>query len=117
MTDREAHGEKMTGVEENAFALTRAAVMLDVARQKREQAEALAEALQHNAEIWIAIQSMVKRANGSLPEAVRSNLLKLGDFVVGTTFRSGEAIADRSLDTLININLQISEGLLEGQAR
>jgi flagellar biosynthesis regulator FlaF len=117
MTDQEAQGEKLTSVEENAFALTRAAVMLDVARQKRDQAEPLADALQHNAELWIAIQAMVKRANGSLPEAVKSNLLKLGDFVIGTTFGSDQTIADRSLDTLININLQISEGLLEGQAR
>jgi flagellar biosynthesis regulator FlaF len=104
-------------VEQQALALSRAAVMLDQARQKRQDAGLMHRALAQNVELWIGIQTMVKHANGSLPDAVKSNLHKLGDFVIGTTFKDRDDIEDRTLDTLININLQISEGLLEGQAR
>jgi len=99
--------------EENAYALSEAAIFLDQARQRREDANAMAAALRHNVELWIAIQSLVKRINGALPDEVKANLLKLGDYVVGTTLRDGPAIGEHTLDTLININLQISEGLLE----
>ncbi len=107
--------------QENAFALSRAALLLDEARRHRgangaagtAPAPDMSDALRHNVEIWIAIRTLVKRANGALPEEIKANLLKLGDFVVGTTLRDGEAIADHTLETLININLQISEGLLE----
>lgn len=105
-----------SATEENAAALSQAAVLLDHARQHRvaegEPASTIVDALRHNVELWIGIRTLVKRANGTMPEEVKANLLKLGDFVVGTTLRDGGEMADRTLDTLININLQISEGLL-----
>ncbi|MCW5699293.1 MAG: hypothetical protein KIT00_05590 [Rhodospirillales bacterium] len=109
--------DPLTAVEENALALSQAAIRLDQARQNGKEPCALRCALDDNAELWIAIQTLVNRANGTLSPAVKSNLLKLGDFVVATTLRSNGHVAEQTLDTLININLQISEGLLEGQAR
>ncbi len=119
MEPRLPRPEEFNPAEQKAYALSRAALALDQARQTRQSDQdpaTIVEALNHNLELWVAIQSMVKTANGSLPEEVKSNLWKLGDFVIGTTFRQGHGIADQALDTLININLQISEGLLEGQA-
>ena len=119
MEQRVPRPEQLTPAEQKAYALSRAALALDQARHSRgsdQEATTIVEALNHNLELWVGIQSMVKAANGSLPEEVKSNLWKLGDFVIGTTFKQGHAIADQALDTLININLQISEGLLEGQA-
>lgn len=111
--------EELNPAEQKAFALSRAALALDQARQTRETDQdpaTIVEALNHNLELWVGIQSMVKTASGTLPEEVKSNLWKLGDFVIGTTFSQGHGIADQALETLININLQISEGLLEAQA-
>ena len=116
MEPRLPRPEELNPAEQKAYALSRAALALDQARQSDQDPTTIVEALNHNVELWVAIQSMVKTANGSLPEEVKSNLWKLGDFVIGTTFRHGHGIADQALETLININLQISEGLLEGQA-
>ncbi|MGF1639548.1 MAG: flagellar biosynthesis regulator FlaF [Rhodospirillales bacterium] len=119
MEPRSSRPDSLTPAEHKAYALSQAAIALDRAREARRGEEdpvSLVEALNHNLELWVGIQSMVKAANGALPDEVRSNLSKLGDFVIGTTFRHGHAIADQALDTLININLQISEGLLESQA-
>jgi len=119
MEPRLPRPEQLSPAEQKAYALSRAALALDHARQARQSDQdpvTIVEALNHNLELWVGIQSMVKTANGSLPEEVKSNLWKLGDFVIGTTFRNGHDIADQALETLININLQISEGLLEGQA-
>ncbi len=116
MEPRLPRPEELNPAEQKAYALSRAALALDQARQPDQDPTTIVEALNHNVELWVAIQSMVKAANGSLPEEVKSNLWKLGDFVIGTTFRHGHGIADQALETLININLQISEGLLEGQA-
>ena len=49
-----------------------------------------------------------------LAENVRDNILKLRDFISDTTMQHGVDIRESTLNTLININLQISEGLLEG---
>ncbi len=57
---------------------------------------------------------MARRDNG-LPEKVKDNLISLGNYVANTTFKSANNLKDETIDTLININLQISEGLLEGQ--
>ena len=116
MEPRLPRPEQLSPAEQKAYALTRAALALDNARQSDQDPVTIVEALNHNLELWVGIQSMVKSANGSLPEEVKSNLWKLGDFVIGTTFRNGHDIADQALEALININLQISEGLLEAQA-
>lgn len=116
MAGVDASHETLTPTEQNAFALSRAAIMLDQARQRSDDTGSLADALRHNLELWIGIQTFVKRANGALPDPVKSNLLKLSDFVVGTTLGRGNDIGDNTVDALININLQISEGLLESEA-
>jgi len=101
----------LTTRERDAFALTQAAIHLD---QARGQAAALASALEHNLELWVAIRTLVSRPGNELPAAIRHNLVELSSFVAGTTWRDGVTIPDTRLDTLININLQIAEGLLEG---
>ena len=107
--------EALSISEEEAFGLSRAAVMLDQAKQNRADKAALANALNHNLELWVAIQGMVARRDNDLPESVKDNLISLGNYVADTTFKSADGLEDETIDTLININLQISEGLLEGQ--
>ena len=102
--------------EEEAFGLSRAAVLLDQAKQNRDDAQALAAALNHNLELWVAIRSMVQRPESGLPKSVGENLIRLSKFVADATFKSSDDLESTTIDTLININLQISEGLLEGLA-
>lgn len=100
--------------EEAAFALSQAAVMLDQGRGKTGE---LAAALDNNLEVWVKIRTLVSRKESALSGDTQGNLLKLSDFVADTTMRQGIGMPTEVLDTLININLQISEGLLEGRAK
>jgi len=52
-----------------------------------------------------------------LPEETKQNLIKLSQFVTQTTMAQGVELPAEVLDTFININLQISEGLLEAQPK
>ena len=108
--DSSSHFPNMTVREKDAFALAQAAVVLD---QSRGKAADLAAALEHNLELWVAIRTLVSRPGNALPATIRHNLVQLSGFVAGTTWRDGVTIPDNRLDTLININLQIAEGLLQ----
>ena len=100
--------------EEQAFQLSQAAIRIDQARRvKDKNPAALVDALNRNVEIWVALRSIVMREDCMLADEVKQNLTKLAQFVADRTFADGE-IANSTLDALININLQISEGLLEG---
>ncbi len=99
------------------MSLTRAAVFLDQARANGRDSVRLVEALNNNLEIWVFIRSLAEAKNSTLPEPLRGNLLQLSSFVAQTTFSQGARISDSSIDCLININLQLSEGLLEGQKK
>ena len=109
--------ENLSAAEQEAMSLTRAAVCLDQARANGRDKIRLVEALNNNLEIWVLIRTMAESSNCPLPEQLRGNLMQLSSFVAQTTFSQGAAITDSSIDCLININLQLSEGLLEGRNR
>jgi flagellar biosynthesis regulator FlaF len=109
--------ENLSAAEQEAMSLTRAAVYLDQARANGRDSVRLVEALNNNLELWVFIRAMAESKNSILPEPLRGNLLKLSSFVAQTTFSQGANITDSSIDCLININLQLSEGLLEGQKK
>jgi len=116
MTDIPAEEDWSLG-EEQAFQLSQAAIRLDQARRdKMDNPAAMVEALNRNVEIWVALRSIVMREDCTLGDEVKQNLTKLAQFVADRTF-VGDEVADNTLDALININLQISEGLLEGLKR
>lgn len=100
--------------EEQAFQLSQAAIRIDQCRrEKSDNPSALVDALNVNVEIWVALRTIVMREDCVLAGEVKNNLIKLSQFVADRTFADGE-VAETTLDALININLQISEGLLEG---
>ncbi len=109
--------EKLTVHEKDAFGLSRAAVELDKARQDKSSQSVLANALNHNLELWVAIRSFVSKEENNVPADVRENLLKLGQYVADITFKSADSISDQEISSLVNINFQISEGLLEGASK
>ncbi len=123
MTYDDATAKPLSISEEEAFDLSRAAVMLyqvtvmlDQAKQNRADKAALAAALNYNLELWFAIQGMVERSDNDLLETAKCELISLAKFVADTTFKSAEGLKDETIDTLIDINLQISDSLLERQA-
>jgi len=96
---------------QEAYSLSEAAVMLDQARANKGS---LATALEHNMELWVAIRMLISREDNAIPPETSENLKRLSQFIAETTMLQGVEITSETLDTLININLQISEGLLEG---
>lgn len=105
-----ADTEDLTTNEQVAFGLSKAAIMLD---QSRDNQTRLAAALDNNMETWVAVRTIVSQGESGLPEATKDNLKRLSLFVVQTTMSQGIGIPKEIVDTFININLQISEGLLE----
>jgi len=93
--------------------LAEAALLLDHARENRDAGK-LASALDNNLQVWTAIRTIAVRPDATLTDTARSNLIRLSDFVATSTLSSGVTIPNETLSTLINVNLQISEGLLEG---
>ncbi|MEO5335921.1 MAG: DUF2934 domain-containing protein [Magnetospirillum sp. WYHS-4] len=101
--------------QDDAYYLSEAAIMLDQARSgKKRDAKKLAAALENELEVWTAIRTAVLRWSDQEREVTKQNVCRLSDFIAGTILSSGVNISDSTLDTLININLQIAEGLLEG---
>jgi len=99
-------------------ARTEAWALLEAARQLNQAKDAPIEefraALRANWRLWTIFQANLVDAECKLPDQVRGNLLGLANFIDKTTV---ELLVERDatkIDTLLNINRQISEGLLEG---
>ncbi len=107
----------LSAIEEQALVLSQAAIGLDQARAGARDPGLLAKALEANVEVWVAIRTLMEDPATAIQKNIRDNLLRLSMFVASTTFVHGVDIPDTTLNTLININLQISEGLLEGAKR
>ena len=103
----------LSAVEKDAAALSDAAIRLD---QARGDDKMLVAALDHNLELWVGIRTIVSQWEeyNPMPMEARENLVKLSQYVADSTFIHGQDIADKTLNSLININLQIAQGLLEG---
>lgn len=98
-------------IEEDALALVRTAILLD---NSRTDPGCLVAALEANLELWVGIRTLVSRSNEALSGDAKGNLLRLSQYVASETLSKGAEIDNDTLNTLININMQISEGLLEG---
>ncbi|HJT08564.1 MAG TPA: flagellar biosynthesis regulator FlaF [Stellaceae bacterium] len=96
-----------------AWALLEAARLMDGAKSKGP-AELLA-ALRKNWRLWTIFQAELIDADCKLPPALRGNLLGLANFIDHHTARLLANPDPKKIDVLVNINRQISEGLLEGQ--
>ena len=63
--------------------------------------------------LWVEIETSLKSAKNLLPEDIKTNLIKLSRFVERMTLSKGSKMSKSDFDCLININMQISEGLIE----
>ncbi|MGE4277988.1 MAG: flagellar biosynthesis regulator FlaF [Magnetospirillum sp.] len=101
----------LSAIEEQAFHLSRAAILLDQAKADRSK---MTEALEVNMAVWVALRTLITSDGCRASSQVVENLLRLANFVAEKTLAGAEAASDATIDALINVNLQISEGLLEG---
>jgi flagellar biosynthesis activator protein FlaF len=99
-------------------ARSEAWALLEAARQlnqtKDGPIDAFRAALRANWRLWTIFQASLIEPDCALPTELRSNLLGLANFIDKQTV---ELLAERDsakIDALININRQISEGLMEG---
>lgn len=109
-------GADLSSAEKDALELLRASVNLSSAKETGDKV-AMVQALDENLQLWVAIKTFVRRKNGGFSEQVKQNLIKLADFVAQKTFEFGESMNGKTLEAIINTNLQISEGLLEKKNR
>lgn len=100
-------------------ARTEAWALLEAARELHQSKEAPLDqrraALRRNWRLWTIFQANLVDAENKLPAPIRANLLGLANFIDRHT---AGLLADgdpAKIDVLVNINRQISEGLLEGQ--
>jgi len=113
-TDMENESDDLTAIEQQAFSLAQAGIRLDQARSADSGNQAyLAGALDSNLQVWVGIGTIVSDPESGIADNIKTNILRLRDFIVDTTMKNGTEISESMLNTLININLQISEGLLE----
>ena len=101
--------------EMDAAAFSQAAYVLDQAKQKLDDVDLRERALKYNRLLWSIIQADVSEDDNDLPEELKANLMSLSIFVDKQTSKGLTDPTEELFDSLIGINLNISEGLLEGE--
>src|SRR3984957_9111020 len=100
-------------------ARTEAWALLEAARELHQTREGPIEdfrsALRKNWRLWTIFQASLSEADCTVPLPVRRNLLGLSNFIDRQTADLLAVRDTKKIDVLVNINRQISEGLLEGQ--
>ena len=100
--------------QQEAYYLAKCGLDLSVAGKSGDKTQ-FVEALDSNQKLWIMIKTLMSTENSKLPKETRNNLIKLADYVAKNTIKLGQNldnIDQKMLDSFININRQISEGLL-----
>jgi len=100
-------------------ARTEAWALLEAARElyqaKNAPIDTLRAALRRNWRLWTIFQASLLDPDCQTPSEIRANLLGLANFIDRQTAELLAVPDPAKIDTLVNINRQISEGLLDGQ--
>lgn len=102
---------------EEAFSLLKCAIDLSSAKENNNTAE-LVNALDNNMKLWVYIKTLASSEKNELPQATRTNLIKLADYISSKTLEVGKNVNNlnhKALDSMIMTNLQISEGLMSNR--
>ncbi|MCH7936079.1 MAG: flagellar biosynthesis regulator FlaF [Proteobacteria bacterium] len=102
----------VTPTEAEAQALTKAAMLLDKARQSVDgDYAAYATALTFNQTLWTILQADLSGGANGLPDDLRDDLLALSLFVDRRTILALGDPKPEHLDVLIEINRNLARGL------
>ncbi len=111
----------MNGSEIEAFILNDAALKLKHCQDNWEDNkgfnEKLNKALKFNQQIWNFFQSEMINPYNSLPEKFKKDILSLSLFINKRIFEIMAYPAPEKLEAIININLNLAEGLKSPQMR
>lgn len=102
----------ISGAEREASIFMDFAMALSKASNSDNDHEKLI-ALEHNLKLWVEIETSLTSAKNLLPQIIKDNLLKLSKYIERLILSKGIKMSKSDFDTLVNINMQISEGLLE----
>jgi flagellar biosynthesis regulator FlaF len=116
MSSTLSHEDLLSHMEKDAQALTNAALGISKAVAEKNQ-ETLDAALQMNLEIWTGIRVVMGMEESPVAKETRENLMRLSQYVTKTSHELTQNLQETTAETLVNINLQIAEGLLEGIAK
>ncbi len=114
--------QSLEGRELEATVLLKAARKLRTCSQHWEEVErsadlqALDDALRYNQKLWTIFQAELSDPASPLPRDLRRNLLLLSVYIDKTTFQILASPEKSKLDTLVRINTNIAEGLMQNAA-
>ncbi len=97
-----------------AYYLAKCGLDLSTALNSNDK-DMLVGALQNNMNLWLFIKVLMKRNSTNLAEDVKSNLMTLSDYICSNTsvlIKDVENVSKSKIESFININKHISEGLL-----
>lgn len=95
-----------------AWALIEAARRISEASRSPETVEELREALRINWRLWTLFQAQLSLEESGVPDAMRSNMLNLCNFVDKRTVQTLAAPTAEQVKVLIDINRNIASGLM-----
>ena len=98
--------------EVEAMAFTKAALMLQDAKKDLDDYDTYAAALKFNQLLWTIIQADIIDEANQLPDQLKANILSLSIFVDKQTVTALSDTDAEHLDSLIDINKNLAEGLL-----
>ena len=104
--------DQVRNAEREASIMLNHAVALSQAATSGTDADKI-RALDSNLKLWVEVETTLKDAKNLLPTDIKDNLLKLSKYVERLTLSKGVRMSKSDFDTLVNINMQISEGLVE----
>jgi flagellar protein FlbT len=96
---------------EATLLLNAAAKLQAVHDSWHDKPKGLDNALMYNRRLWTVFIDAVVRNDNKLPAQIRSNLTKIGAFVMGETFALMTKPQPKHLQTIIKINRRIAAGL------
>lgn len=106
------NNDQVKNAEKEAVILLNQAMALAKASMSNNEHEII-RALDSNLKLWVEIETSLKSAKNLLPEDIKANLMKLSKFVERMILSKGLKMTKTDFDCLVNINMQISEGLIE----
>ena len=98
--------------EVEAMAFTKAALMLEEAKNNTDDYDSYASALKFNQLLWTIIQADIVDKENELPAQLKANILSLSIFVDKQTVKALADTKTRHIDSLITINKNLAEGLM-----
>ena len=100
--------------QQEAYYLAKCGLDLSQAAKSKDDV-LVVEALENNQKLWIMIKTLMTKGRSNLSEETKNNLIKLADYVSKNTIKLGQNLENldmKMVDSFVNINRHISEGLL-----